>query len=95
MVIWAAVGGRGSLLGAAIGAILVNFMQGSLSESFLDTWQLILGGMFILVVVFLPNGLSSLIGILSDRLTRPSRPKADAALATALSEAPHAGRTPS
>ena len=89
MVIWAAVGGRGSLLGAAIGAILVNFMQGSLSESFLDTWQLILGGMFILVVVFLPNGLSSLIGILSDRLTRPARLTADSALA----DAPHARRT--
>ncbi|HEV7368775.1 urea ABC transporter permease subunit UrtC [Arenibaculum sp.] len=70
MVIWAAVGGRGSLLGAAIGAILVNFMQGSLSEAFLDTWQLLLGAIFILVVVFLPRGLAGLFEAGFERLSR-------------------------
>lgn len=70
MVIWAAVGGRGSLLGATVGAILVNFMQGSLSETFLDTWQLMLGAVFLLVVLFLPNGLASLIDIAAERLGR-------------------------
>lgn len=71
MVIWAAVGGRGSLLGAAVGAILVNGTQGSLSESFIDSWQLILGALFILVVVFLPNGLASLAGAVAARFVRP------------------------
>jgi urea transport system permease protein len=70
MVIWAAVGGRGSLLGSAVGAIAVNFMQGALSESFLDTWQLILGALFIGVVLFLPQGLAGLIDMTSERLTR-------------------------
>ena len=62
IVIWCAVGGRGSLLGAALGAILVTGIQGSLSESptFLDTWMLIMGAIFIIVVLFLPNGLISL-----------------------------------
>lgn len=68
MVIWAAVGGRGSLLGAAVGAILVNGTQGSLSETFLDSWQLILGALFILVVVFLPDGLAGLANSLGARL---------------------------
>lgn len=68
MVIWAAVGGRGSLLGAALGAILVNATQGSLSETFLETWQLILGALFILVVVFLPDGIASLATGLGARL---------------------------
>ena len=57
MVIWCAVGGRGSLLAASLGAIVVNAAQGSLSENFLETWQLILGGFFVLIVLFLPKGL--------------------------------------
>nr|WP_301311628.1 urea ABC transporter permease subunit UrtC [Azospirillum lipoferum] len=69
MVIWAAVGGRGSLLGATVGAILVNGTQGSLSEAFLNSWQLILGALFILVVVFLPNGLAGLVHNLGARLS--------------------------
>jgi len=62
IVIWCAVGGRGSLLGAALGAVLVTGIQGNLSESpaFLDTWMLIMGAIFIIVVLFLPNGLISL-----------------------------------
>ena len=48
IVIWCAVGGRGSLIGAALGAILVTGVQGNLSESpaFLDTWMLIMGFIF-------------------------------------------------
>jgi urea transport system permease protein len=64
IVIWCAVGGRASLVGAALGAIVVTGVQGSLSESqsFLDTWMLIMGALFIAVVLFLPNGLISLLG---------------------------------
>lgn len=62
IVIWCAVGGRQSLVGALLGAILVAGMQGALSESevFLDTWTLVMGALFVLVVLFLPNGLASL-----------------------------------
>jgi len=65
IVIWCAVGGRQSLLGAMLGAILVAGVQGALSESemFLESWILIMGGLFVLIVLFLPNGLASLIDI--------------------------------
>jgi urea transport system permease protein len=63
IVIWCAVGGRASLVGSAIGAIVVTGVQGSLSESpaFLDTWLLIMGALFIVVVLFVPRGLISVL----------------------------------
>lgn len=78
IVIWCAVGGRQSLLGAMLGAILVAGMQGALSESetFLDTWTLIMGAVFVLVVLFLPKGLAGLVETIWDRLSglgQPSR----------------------
>lgn len=68
IVIWCAVGGRQSLVGALLGAIVVAGMQGALSESetFLDTWTLVMGALFVLVVLFLPNGIASIF----DRLTQ-------------------------
>jgi urea transport system permease protein len=62
IVVWCAVGGRQSLLGALLGAILVAGVQGALSESevFLDTWTLVMGALFVLVVLFLPNGIASI-----------------------------------
>src|SRR5574340_278676 len=69
IVIWCAVGGRASLLGAALGAIVVTGVQGSLSDSktFLDTWMLIMGALFIIVVLFLPNGLISIVDVIRSR----------------------------
>ena len=60
VVIWCAVGGRQSLLGAMLGAVFVVGIQGSLSESkiFLETWTLVMGFIFVLVVLFLPRGLA-------------------------------------
>jgi urea transport system permease protein len=76
IVIWCAVGGRSSLIGAALGAILVTGVQGNLSESpaFLDTWMLVMGGIFIAVVLFLPKGLISLIDIAVEALNRRRDP---------------------
>jgi urea transport system permease protein len=56
IVIWCAVGGRQSLLGAMLGAIFVVGVQGSLSESqtFLETWTLVMGFIFVIVVLFMP-----------------------------------------
>ena len=70
IVIWCAVGGRQSLLGATLGAIIVTGMQGALSESetFLNTWTLIMGIMFVVVVLFLPKGLAGAAELLSDRI---------------------------
>ena len=58
MVILAAVGGRLSLLGAVYGAILVNLGKTYFSEAFPELWLFLLGGLFIGVVMFLPNGLA-------------------------------------
>lgn len=57
MVVWVAVGGRGTLLGAAIGALVVNAAKSGLSESFPDVWQYFLGALFIGVVLLFPDGL--------------------------------------
>lgn len=57
IVIWVAVGGRGTLVGAVLGAILVNTGKSSISTSNPDIWQLIIGGLFIGVVLLFPKGL--------------------------------------
>jgi urea transport system permease protein len=58
MVIYAAIGGRLSVPGAVVGALLVGFMKSWLSEQFPETWLFFLGGMFVFVVAFTPNGLA-------------------------------------
>jgi urea transport system permease protein len=60
VVIWVAVGGRQSLLGAMLGAIVVTGVQGALSESetFLDSWTLVMGLLFVIVVLFMPKGIA-------------------------------------
>ncbi|WP_192454420.1 urea ABC transporter permease subunit UrtC [Acinetobacter oleivorans] len=58
MVILAAVGGRLSLIGAVYGAVLVNLGKTYFSEAFPELWLFLLGGLFIFVVMFLPDGLA-------------------------------------
>lgn len=58
MVIYAAMGGRLSVPGAVVGALVVGFMKSFLSEQFPEIWLFFLGGMFIFVVALLPNGLA-------------------------------------
>ncbi|MBO0711602.1 MAG: urea ABC transporter permease subunit UrtC [Acetobacteraceae bacterium] len=62
MVVWAALGGRGSLLGACIGAILINIVAAGVSETeaFVEAWKAIIGLVFVLVVLYLPRGLAGL-----------------------------------
>ena len=60
MVIFCAVGGRISIIGAVYGALLVNWAKSSLSESFPELWLFALGGLFIGVVMAFPNGLAGL-----------------------------------
>jgi urea transport system permease protein len=57
MVIWVAVGGRGTLIGALIGAVLINYAKSLVSEQLPETWLFIQGGLFLLVVTTLPDGL--------------------------------------
>ncbi|HAW14142.1 MAG TPA: urea ABC transporter permease subunit UrtC [Cellvibrionales bacterium] len=60
MVIFAAVGGRMSLIGAVYGTLLINFGKTAFSESFPELWLFLMGGLFISVVMFFPNGLAGL-----------------------------------
>jgi urea transport system permease protein len=60
MVIYTAVGGRMSIFGAIYGTLLVNYAKTSLSESFPELWLFGLGGLFIAVVLFFPDGLSGI-----------------------------------
>jgi urea transport system permease protein len=56
-VIWVAVGGRGTLVGAAIGGILVNFAKTFFTSNWPEYWLFALGLLFVLVTLFLPKGL--------------------------------------
>lgn len=66
MVIYAAVGGRLSIPGAVVGALLIGFLKSYLSETFPEGWLYFLGALFILVVLVMPNGLAGLL----DRMIR-------------------------
>ncbi len=56
MVIWVAVGGRATLIGAILGALLVNYARAFLSEQFAEIWLLFQGALFLIVVTVLPDG---------------------------------------
>ena len=65
MVIFCAVGGRMSLIGAVYGALLVNYGRTYFSEQFPELWYFLMGGVFILVTMVFPNGLAGIV----DKLT--------------------------
>lgn len=62
MVIWAAIGGRESVIGAIMGTLLVNFAKDKISTAFPELWLYGLGMLFILAVTVLPKGLAGLFG---------------------------------
>lgn len=90
IVIWVAVGGRQSLLGAMLGAIVVTGVQGALSESaaFLETWTLIMGLIFVLVVLFMPKGLAGAVGMMAARAARTRKTSRDDDRTVASSRGP-------
>lgn len=63
MILWVALGGRGTLSGAVLGAISVNWLSNALSEQYPATWNYLIGGAFVVVVLFLPSGI---MGALND-----------------------------
>jgi urea transport system permease protein len=67
MVIYAAVGGRLSLVGAVYGAVLVGAAKSFLSEHFVGFWLYLIGALFIFVPMFLPKGLAGVIEWLRKR----------------------------
>lgn len=69
IVVWVAIGGRGTLYGAILGALLVNYAKTLLTGWMPELWLFMLGGIFILVTLLLPNGL---LGLWRNRL--PGQP---------------------
>ena len=61
IVIWVAVGGRGTLYGAVAGAVLVNYAKTFFTGAFPDIWLYALGALFIGVTLFLPRGVVGLV----------------------------------
>jgi urea transport system permease protein len=57
IIIWVAVGGRGSLFGAVIGAIAVNYAKTYFTGAFAELWLFMLGGLFVLTTLYLPKGI--------------------------------------
>jgi len=60
IAIWTAVGGRGTLIGALIGAVIVNGAKSWFTQAFPDYWLYFLGALFILTTLFLPKGVMGL-----------------------------------
>lgn len=84
-VVWVAVGGRGTLIGPILGAISINALKSWATRAYPDLWLIILGGMFVLVVLFMPKGIVGLPGQLKALLQRLWKPTDDS---------PAADRTP-
>ena len=60
IVVWVAVGGRGTKIGPVIGAIVVSFLKSWATRVYPEYWLIILGAVFILVVLFMPDGIVGL-----------------------------------
>lgn len=72
MVVWVAVGGRGTLYGAVLGALLVNLGRVGFSESRPDDWRYLQGLLFVVVIAFAPGGILGLLRAARARLPRRS-----------------------
>jgi urea transport system permease protein len=69
-VVWVALGGRGTLVGPVIGAVSVNALKSWATRAYPDLWILILGGSFVLVVMFMPKGIVGIPGQIQGLLQR-------------------------
>ncbi len=86
-VIWVAVGGRGTLVGAAIGAVTVNFFKTIFTTGALAPyWLFALGGMFVFVTLFMPKGILGVINQTRDWLVNRARPAVSLAADAKVSE---------
>ncbi len=67
IVVWVALGGRGTLYGAAMGAVAVNMAKSYFTAAFPEIWLFALGGLFIAVTLFLPKGIAGSLRLVSRR----------------------------
>ena len=61
IVVWTAVGGRATLVGAIVGAVLINLLYSFLTGAFPGTWLYFLGALFLGVVLFFPEGIVGVV----------------------------------
>jgi len=61
LVVWVAIGGRATLYGAVLGAFIVNYSKTYLTGAAPEVWLFVLGALFVLVTLYLPNGLAGLL----------------------------------
>jgi urea transport system permease protein len=73
LVIWVAIGGRATLYGAVIGALLVNYGKTWFTGVMPEAWLFALGGLFVLVTLFLPRGIAGLFALLRRRRKAPGQ----------------------
>ena len=67
VVVWVALGGRATLYGALLGALVVNYLKTLLTGVMPDAWLFLLGGLFVVVTLFLPQGVAGLMARLRRR----------------------------
>ena len=72
-VVWVALGGRGTLVGPVVGAICVNALKSWATRAYPDLWLIILGGSFVLVVLFMPKGIVGIPGQIGAIIARIRR----------------------
>ena len=77
-VIWVAVGGRGTIIGPIIGAVLVNAGKSIFTGAFPDFWLYCLGGLFIFVTLFMPKGIVGLFAKVRSRKGKEASSAAEA-----------------
>jgi urea transport system permease protein len=75
VVIWVAFGGRGTVWGAVLGAVSINWLRTVLTASYPTLWPIILGGLFVGVLLLFPAGLAGLGTTLATRSGRVSFPR--------------------
>ena len=95
MAVWAAVGGRATLIGPIVGAFLVNGAKSWLTVAAPEYWLFFLGGLFIVVTLFMPQGVVGLVGRVLKRNRPPAHvQQAPAATKSEASESTNEPNTP-
>lgn len=94
MITWVAIGGRGTLYGAVLGAIVVNWGKTSFSESRPDDWLYIQGLLFVVIVAYAPGGILGLVRSARSFVARRRAGDAGEVQATTAGNATDAGSVP-
>ncbi|MGF1684022.1 urea ABC transporter permease subunit UrtC [Photobacterium minamisatsumaniensis] len=75
IVVWVALGGRATLFGAVVGALLINYAKSWFTIEFPEVWLFVLGSLFVLATIFLPKGVIGLVEKLTAKKAKPQTQK--------------------